>query len=546
MTSLLRPTATATIDATIVNIDEGETKLDVAAVPYATSRVQLPLLSDALLAWLDPRLGTRRVPFTAGVDGVTRSYDLGLRTTSVDHESKKVTLDLASDEALLQDYAPLTTDTGARASQTSARAVCDYVLGTIGASLEAGTDDANVTAYWGVTNLIPNPSFEVNTTGWVAGFGASALTRVATAATGRSGSFAMLWTAGAGAANVHPVANATTLSITPGKWYVWEFSIYSGVAATARATIQWYASNGAVFVGETLGTSFTTSTSTFQRAFVIAQAPAGATHAWPFVGTSGNAGGNGHVVDGAIFYEGTERITYFDGSITPTGYTVAWTGTAHNSPSTRTPIVERLPELFVWKPGTSAWDFVVSIITSAGLVLWCDELRKWRLQKPENRTIVTLVNVDAATSSTGQDTLSRDDRETYVTGVVVRYKWRDEDGIDREQYDSAGTTSKVMLVDIEGAYPGPGAATAILARRQGTGRRQTVTAIVPVGTTPGMTASIKLPAAPNTVGRVASVTFDHKTGFADLGAAGLVDIMPGSIDALVGSIDALVGTIDSL
>lgn len=548
-TTFLRPAAACSIDGIEYAIREGSSvKLDSGAVPYAVGSIELPLLDDDTLTWLDPREDDIRVPIAATWSGVDRTFDLGLRVRKVDHVSKTVTLDLASDEALMQDYAPLVEDSGARAHETSARAVCDYVLDKIGASLEPGTDDADVTAYFPVTQLLPNPSFEIDTSNWVEGFNATSLTREAlTTPAAIQGGYGGRWVAGAGQSNLHPGPNATTFSVTPGKWYVWSFYIYSGAALTSRAVLQWYASNGAVFVGETLGALISTSTSAFTRAYVIAQAPAGATHMWPYAGTYGNAPGTAHIVDGGMLHEGTELVDYFDGA-TPddADYTYEWTGDVDNSPSTREPTIERLPEVFVWKPGVSAWDFITSIITSVGLVLWCDELRQWWLSLPANRTIVTLVNVDANTASQGDDTLSREDVETYVTGVAVRYRWRDADGIDREQYDTAGTPGKVLLVELDGAYPGPGAAAAILTRRQGSGRRQTVTAIVPLTTTPGMTAQIRLPGAPDTVGRLAAIDFDLATGLAGIEAAGLVDLMPGSIDALEGTIDGLVGTIDSL
>jgi hypothetical protein len=85
----------------------------------------------------------------------------------------------------------------------------------------------------------------------------------------------------------------------------------------------------------------------------------------------------------------------------------------------------------------------------------------------------------------------------------------------------------------------------MLARRTGSGRTQDVTAITRWDATPGMTASLNLPGAPETFGRLAAVRF-IRDGYMELGMSGLIDIVPGSIAALVGTIDALVGTIDSL
>jgi len=94
-------------------------------------------------------------------------------------------------------------------------------------------------------------------------------------------------------------------------------------------------------------------------------------------------------------------------------------------------------------------------------------------------------------------------------------------------------------------FPGPGIAAAMLNRRDGTGRTQTVTAITRWDATPGMSASLNLPGAPETLARVAAVTF-YGDGFMTLQHAGLIDIIPGSYAALEGTFDELPGTYDEL
>lgn len=546
-TTLLRPEATATVDTTDVQIEGGASTLDSAAVPYASSTLVLPFLDDTLLDWLDPRDGVR-VPYEAGDQaGTPRSFDLGLRSRTVDHAAKTVTLRLASDEALLMDRSTLTIDSGARAHEGSVRAVCDYVLDKIGAALEPGTDDADMTACWPITNELPNPSVEVDASNWIAGTGASALTRVAVSPVpGVTGSWGLRFVTGTGIANVVPVPTATSLRVTPGRWYVWTFYIYSSTPRTVSANVQWI-TQGGLSMSIVAGIALTTSTTAFQRASVIVQAPEGAAYANPYVATVGNASGDAHVLDSAMWYEGDEVVPYHDGD-TPdsAAYTYDWQGAVGLSPSVRTPVVERSRELYTLLPGETWWDFLLAITSAAGLVLWCDEQRRWFLASPENRTIVELVSVQPGNTRDGSDTLSRDDDETFVTGVAIRYRWTDATGAQREAYDTAGTPEKMLLIDIARPFPGPGAAAAVLARRQGSGRRQTVTVVAVTGTTPGMTAQLSLPGAPDTVGRVQSVTFDHATGFMDLGMAGLVDIIPGTVDALTGTVDSLTGTVDSL
>lgn len=549
-TALIRPTAVATIGGDDFAVRPGSTaRLDSTAVPYASATLELPMLAEAALETLDPRDGSR-VAFVHGINGGTpRPFDLAVRRRATDPEAKTVTVELASDELLLQKYKALAPDAGARAHEASCRAVCNYVLAKVGAALEPGADNAAVTAYWPVTNQLPNPSFETNLTGWSTGFGASALTRVANGATPVGAGWVMRWTATAATSAIVAAPGPASFPATPGRSYVFTIYAYGGAARTASARLQWYSSNGTVLIGEVAGASqVLDTTGVFKRFTVTAIAPPGATTVQPILFIHNSANGEAFIVDCAMLYEGTEVVPYFDGATAASAtYTYAWSGTAHASPSARTPVVERLPELFLWKPGVSAWDFLMAITASVGLVLWCDELRNWWLTTPEHRTIVSLITVNEGNTRGGSDTIDLDDDETTPTGVVVTYVWTDENGIRREEYDSAGTPERPFSIELtDRAYPGPGTAASILARRQGTGRRQDVDTITQLSVTPGMTAQISLPAAPDTVGRIASVVFDLGAGFMTLSMAGLVDVLPGSIDALVGTIDALVGTIDSL
>lgn len=548
-TKLIYPRASATFDGDDYGARPGSTAtLDAAAVPYAQATIELPLIDESVIDVLDPREDLRVALAASADDGDTdRTFDLGLRSRRVNHKAKTVTLELAGDEAILMDRSTLALDSGARAHEASVRAVCDYVLDKIGASLQPGTDDADMTAYWPVTNELPNPSIEVSTANWTAGTGASSLTRVAVSPVfGVTGSWGLRWVAASGISNVIPVATASSLSVTPGRWYVWSFYVYSSASRSVSANVQWITAGG-IIMNTVAGTALFTSTSAFQRVSVIVQAPQGASFANPYVATTGNASGDAHVLDSAMWYEGDEVVPYHDGD-TPdsAAYTYDWQGAAGLSPSVRTPIVERSPELYTLNPGETWWDFLLAITSAAGLVLWCDEQRRWYLALPENRTILTLVSVRPENTREGEDTISRDDSETFVTGVAIRYTWPDQFGLQRETWDTAGTPEKMLQIELSRPYPGPGAAAAVLARRQGTGRRQNVTVPTVITTTPGMTAQLTLPGAPETVGRVQSVRFDLAEGFMDLGLAGLVDIIPGSVDALLGTVDSLVGTVDSL
>lgn len=75
--------------------------------------------------------------------GSRRHFDVGLRSRRIDHRAQTLELTFASDEALLQDYALMSTVSETPGS-TSVKTAVLYALGKIGATLDAGSADANV------------------------------------------------------------------------------------------------------------------------------------------------------------------------------------------------------------------------------------------------------------------------------------------------------------------------------------------------------------------------------------------------------------------
>jgi hypothetical protein len=528
----------------------GSLTLDSRAVPYASGSVTLPLVDLDVIEDLDPRIGLRAT-VTAGdtIAGTSRSFDLALRGRPVSHDGKTITLALASDEAILQDYASLTVDKGARAHEASVRAVCNYVLGKIGAVLAPGTDDANVTAYWAVTNLVKNPVIHAAMTGWFAANGNSTLSRSATG--GPFGEPHGIVTASAagdvGAIYTGAAANTYSAPVTAGSYVVG--SMYARASASgkqARVVVRF--SDGTTYYD--VGTANTPITNTGWTRITVppTRVPAGFTQAAIYIVGVGLSAGQALYFGSAMLHEGTEVVPVFVPGYTPptSGYTYVWAAAAHDSVSTRIPVNERLPELFTWAPGITAWEFLETITASVGLKLWCDESRVWRLTNPATHIVPGMLSIAGWNATEGTDDITLDDPEVNCTGVVIVYEWRDSDGIAQTATDAAGTPGKVLRIDREAAYPGPGLAAAVLARRAATGRVQDVTALADWTATPGMRASISLPGTVDVVGQLAAITWGLSEGLMQPVVRGLTDIIPGSIDALVGTIDALVGTIDSL
>ncbi len=128
-----------------LGIKGGRVFLDASKYPHVSATIEVAIPDPALLLQLDPRAG-RRVTVHAQATFPTfsqdRIFDLGIRRMQPSRANGDATLTLASDEALLGDYAPPRPGRRRARYEASLRGVCNYVLGKIGAHLEAGTEDA--------------------------------------------------------------------------------------------------------------------------------------------------------------------------------------------------------------------------------------------------------------------------------------------------------------------------------------------------------------------------------------------------------------------
>lgn len=536
-----------------VTASAGDATLDAGVVPYGVATVDVPLIDVELVELVDPR-DDLRVTLTAGDDeaGTSRVFDLSLRSREVDHKSRVIRLELATDEALLMDYAPLAVDTGARAHEASLRGVCDYVLGKIGASLEAGAWDVDMSCYWTARNLILDPGTAATAAGGYSGAACSIDWNDATwSISGDGDSFNLYNPTGTDSYLAVGSATGTKLAgLQEGKTYVLSatgnvktaFSGSNLAADSADAggganlsrvralVVHTRQGEGAYDIWHSQQVPNVVNSAT--RVWVAFTVPIGCTEVF-LRAYLGNTAGQIRW-DGFTLVErgpGTvaEDAVYFDGDTLDTAnYVYGWDGEQDGSTSTRTAVVERSPEVYRWTPGVSAWDFLSPLTSVAGLRLYCDESRAWRLIDPGEYGVPGRVTVSTHNATEGVDRIDRSDPNVYCTGVVVIYRWRDADGQQHEEFDTAGTPGRVLEWEYERPYPGPGAAAAILARRTGRGRTQDVTALADWSATPGMEAGITLPGTVSQIGQTASVRWSLTDGLMRVGTRGLTDAVPGS------------------
>lgn len=479
-------------------------------------------------------------------DGTARSFDLGVREATPSRADATVTLQLASDEAVLDDYAQLADDKTPRTHQASLRAVVNYVLGKIGATLQPGATDADVTAYWQVVNQITNPRLALDATGWQTGSGASSGGRVVmNTPLPAVGNTAYRWTASAGESNVVPVTSR--YRVTPGKWYVFFAYICSGTARQARAAIQWWSAGGSVASSTALGALVNSDVTAFRQVAVIAKCPPGAEEAVPYVSTLGNAAGNLHYATMSMLYEGDELVEYFDGATPDTArYEYEFQAAAHNSTSTRTPTVERPPAALTWRAGVSGLQFLAPLVQASGFRLVCDERRRWTLRDASYRETGTQTYRERVNITQASEQLSRS-AEDWFDGIVLAYTWTDDDGIEQTMYDTyalAGAT-KVIRREIRAPYPGPGRAQYAVTRAQGRGRTVTATKQADWTEHAEQTFSALLDGTPIQIGTADRVEFDISANTVTT-TSRTTDTPVGAIVLLPGTINALPGTINNL
>jgi hypothetical protein len=187
------------------------------------------------------------------------------------------------------------------------------------------------------TNLMPNPSFEVNTTGWNAN--GATLSRVA--ATWGSGSYALNIVAnGTGLAGTF--SNTNAFPVTVGQNYTASFYVksVSGTLRLVQLGLQWYNAAGG-FISQVISPTTTLTTSP-QRLTRTGTAPANAVTGlvWCYTQSTGSIGDT-YQLDEVLVETGSTLLPYFDGTYadTYTGYTLTaqgWSGSADASTSTAT------------------------------------------------------------------------------------------------------------------------------------------------------------------------------------------------------------------
>ncbi|WP_341941726.1 carbohydrate binding domain-containing protein [Microbacterium sp. LWH10-1.2] len=552
-----RVPAVTTLTPTL-KLSDGDLALDSGRYPYAQASVEVPLTDEELLEQI--KTGQRVTLNATSGDVLGIAANLTLRKRTVSHDAKTIRLDLASDEALLEAWADIADDSTPRTHEANLRNLTNYILNKAipGASLQAGTANADLTATWDAENLQTNPSAGANLDGWtVSGGTTSRLTGMSVPSTSITTAVRGTMTAGAtgglyfsGGDDSGVSGGVYNVRLSGKQLYRVSAWVRTSVPKTIRLSVQ-QRNTGNTQSGTNLnGPDFTTTANTWHRLSFVFQAYPDTVRAGVYCYLSSGTWSASQTMDitGVMITEGTTDTPSFDGSTTIRTdlYAYTWDGTPHLSTSKRTALVERSPELFTWRAGENAWKFLEPLTAAAGFRLFCDEQRRWWLIDPVDYSVPGRFSARPDNTVQGTDTIDADDDESGYDGVVATFRWTDADGLTQVAKDAAGIKGKVKPLEFTTPYPGPGVAAAHLAKIQGLGRVQDVTTRTDYTVRPGQEIQIDLPGTYPQLGTLARVKWELTTGLQTLGSARLRETPPGAIDLLNGIIDALPGSIDSL
>ncbi len=156
------------------------------------------------------------------------------------------------------------------------------------------------------------------------------------------------------------------------------------------------------------------------------------------------------------------------------------------------------------------------------LKLYCDEQRKWRLISG-SIAIDGVVTISSGFNATkGQDLISRNDDGEWYLGVLIKYQWTDALGVQQTAYDFSGSATRVLVLEYDRPYPGPGGAAYVLGRAGGLGRVYDLMAISAYDAQPGMQLAATLPNSEIQVGVLSGVRWQFPQDEMSVKSRGLV------------------------
>jgi hypothetical protein len=480
----------------VLEIKPGRVALDAGRAPHVTASITIAIpgswsMDDGpvwtpdpdTLASLDPRQSPPpRVVITAGNTATARTFNLAVVETTVNRREGAVTVSLASDESLLEDYAPDADDyTPFTIASDGLHAVANYVVGRAipGASVVPLTSGRiDITPYWSVTNMLRNPAVVGSTLNWSPGGGCT----LSYVSQGSSGVVRAAMSAAGGAVFM---VDTTKYNVSGTAGLTYNASVLARCEVpfrggeTASLVLRFLDANNGIITSRP-GPAVQMQSGEYRKLTNSAVAPAGTAKIAPYVNIVGSAAGRAIILDLGVLYEGDPRLPVepFTGAdLAAGGYTYRFEGDPNDSPSVRVPTLERDPRALVWRAGQSALDFLHPLLQANGWRLVCDEQRYWTMRDDNYRaelghpSLVEGVNVIEAGDTKGR-------KGDWCDARTTRYRWTDRNGIRQEREDVYAPTgyTRMSLLEVDAPYPGPGRSEYAVHRAAAAGREVTLTA----------------------------------------------------------------------
>lgn len=502
MTTLLitEPTSTLDLGDGIPRRVLGGIELDLTRAPYATATIDIDPASfgTGVDYATDPRQGHRGT--LAVDDGTTaRTFDLALIGRTRNRAARTMQLTFASDEALAIEYTALERDASMLDATTLSGLAGAVLTKVFGSLTPVGADSATfIDVLSDADNLIPNPRVGASITGWNASGHANS-TRRTTGGPTNAPTYMEFQAGAGGAAAANLFLDQNTISISPGRRYVLSVAVRAYGARQVDLDAMIFDNAGNVVAYTTPVRA--TPGGGWWRLSQVFYGVSGAAKLRPRVTLVGGLGGSEYYnVTAWRLAESTgddiDDARYLDGAMTDTAdYDYSFTGDAHLTISRRRVLAADYvtPAGLTWNPGQTAWAFLAPILTRYNRRLYCDENRNWRLVNPDDFDVPGTITLDGDNVKDGNEVTTLGGGDGYRSGVCLIYRWTTLDGAQHERIDAAGDPQHVLTLTINRAYPGPGAAAAMLARLTIRGETRTYDAATSYLATPGQLTEISMP-----------------------------------------------------
>lgn len=179
----------------------------------------------------------------------------------------------------------------------------------------------------------------------------------------------------------------------------------------------------------------------------------------------------------------------------------------------------------IQEPGQSGWDLITESAARAGVSVYCDSDRTWRIAKPQALSSVTALNLTTGGGGIIIDSNSVYSRDNFRNAVCIKYAWKDGGGVDQVVFGHAFIqTGPFSLAEIgynsefiERNVPATQAqadtaASAVLTAYSRRGRSFSVAAVSAYWLRPGQTVTATLPEGEQERLLVSAVYFNFPTG----------------------------------